>query len=160
MDIDTKLKDLPLVSLKTGERLLEQGGKPEGIYFLHEGSVKVTKDGYKVAATAERGAVFGEMSVLLDREHSASVECLEDSNFYYVELPRKYLEDNPAVIWHMAQLLALRLFNLDQYLVDVKNQYVGHDHLEMVDDVLETLLNQQATKPVQREDSKRDTPDY
>jgi hypothetical protein len=52
------------------------------------------------------------------------------------------------------------LFNLNQYLVDIKHQYEGHDHLDMVDEVLETLLNQQKTEVVHREDSKRDTPDY
>ncbi|MCK5499429.1 MAG: hypothetical protein KAI77_09515, partial [Gammaproteobacteria bacterium] len=109
---------------------------------------------------SDEGAVFGEMSIMLESEHSASVECLEDSKFYCIEHPRKYLEDHPNVIWHIAQILSLRLFNLNQYLVDVKRQYEGHDHLQMVDDVLETLLNQQKTKVLQREHSKRDTPDY
>jgi len=57
-------------------------------------------------------------------------------------------------------LLSLRLFNLNQYLVDIKAQFEGHDHLGMVDQVLETLLNQQKTGVLKREDSQRDTPDY
>jgi CRP-like cAMP-binding protein len=159
-DIDDSLKKFPLLSLQAGECLLTQGGSPAGIYFLNSGAVRISKDGYQVAVSGERGAVFGEMSVLLDKPHSASVECLEDSTFYHVEHPAEYLADQPAVLWHIAQILGLRLYNLDQYLVDVKKQYQGHDHLDMVDDVLGTLLNQQQTRPVQREDSKRDTPDY
>jgi CRP-like cAMP-binding protein len=160
IDIEENLKAFPLMSLTAGEYLLTQEEKTDSIYFLLEGSVKVTKDGYEVAVISDKGAVFGEMSILLDSEHSASVQCLEDSKFYHIEHPRKYLEDHPKVIWHIAQILGLRLFNLNQYLVDVKSQYEGHDHLNMVDDVLETLLNQQKTKVFQREDSKRDTPDY
>jgi CRP-like cAMP-binding protein len=160
IDIETSLKALPLISLSAGEYLLTQEEKTNSIYFLIEGTVSVIKDSYEVAVVSDKGAVFGEMSILLDIEHSASVQCLEDSRFYHIEDPGKYLEDHPRVIWHIAQILALRLFNLNQYLVDVKSQYEGHDHLSMVDGVLETLLNQQKTTVLKREDSKRDTPDY
>ena len=160
IEIEKSLKEFPLISLTAGEYLLKESEKTDSIYFLLEGSVKVTKDGYDVAVVSDKGAVFGEMSILLDNDHSASVQCVEDSKFYHIAHPRKYLEDHPRVIWHIAQILGLRLFNLNQYLVDVKSQYEGHDHLNMVDDVLETLLNQQKTKVLQRKDSKRDTPDY
>ena len=111
-----------------------------------EGSVKVVKDGYEVAVRSDKGAVFGEMSIMLDSDHSASVQCLEDSKFYHIAHPKEYLEDHPKIIWYIAQIVSLRLFNLTQYLVDVKRQYEGHDHLHMVDDVLETLLNHQKTR--------------
>ena len=160
LDFDTSLREFPTVSLKTGEYLLRQGEKTDVLYFLVEGSVKVLKDDYEVAVVSDKGAVFGEMSILLSMEHSASVQCMMDSEFYRIDNPADYIESNPAVIWHIAQILGRRLFNLNQYLVDVKRQYEGHDHLEMVDDVLETLLNQQKTQKVQRGHSKRDTPDY
>jgi len=160
IDIEASLKAFPLLSLTAGEYLLTQDEKTDSIYFLLEGSVKVTRDGVEVAVVSDKGAVFGEMSILLDCRHSASVQCMQDSKFYHIEHPRKYLEDHPEIIWHIAQVLGLRLLNLDQYLVDVKNQYAGHDHLHMVDNVLETLLNQQKTKVLKRGDSKRDTPDY
>jgi CRP-like cAMP-binding protein len=160
IEITESLKDFPVMSLNAGEKLLAQGERSDTIYFLLEGSVEVVKDGYEVAVVSSKGAVFGEMSILLDTECSASVRCLEDSKFIAIGDPRKYLEEHPKLIWHIAQILGLRLFNLNQYLVDIKHQYEGHDHLNMVDDVLETLLNQQKTKVVQRGDSKRDTPDY
>lgn len=160
IDIEASLKDFPLLSLAGSEYLLTQGEKTDRIYFLLEGSVEVVKDGYGVAVVSDKGAMFGEMSIFLGNEHSASVRCLEDSKFYVIEKPERFLKEHPEVIWHIAQILGLRLFNMNQYLVDVKRQYEGHDHLHMVDDVLETLLNQQKTKVLQREDSKRDTPDY
>ena len=107
---------------------------------------------------------FGELSVMLSSKHSASVECLEDSQFYKVDQPRQYLESHPELIWHIAQVVSTRLHNLSQYLVDVKRQYGGHDHLDMVDDVLGTLLNQQKTSLTpqreRRRKSNRDMPDY
>jgi CRP-like cAMP-binding protein len=160
INIEESLNEFPLLSMQAGEHLLTQGETSDSIYFLLEGSVEVVKDGYEVAIVSDKGAVFGEMSILLDNEHSATVRCLEDSSFYAIEHPGKYLQDHPKVIWHIAQILGLRLFNLNQYLVDVKRQYEGHDHIQMVDDVLEALLNQQKTRVLQRGDSKRDTPDY
>jgi CRP-like cAMP-binding protein len=160
MDIETDLKRFPLVSLAAGHYLITQGEMTDSIYYLHEGSVKVTKDGYDVAVIREKGAVFGEMSILLEYQHTASVQCLEDSSFYHIEHPKKYLEEHPGLIWHIARILGMRLLNLNQYLVDVKRQYEGHDHLDMVDEVLETLLNQQKTRVLRRGGSKRDTGEY
>jgi CRP-like cAMP-binding protein len=82
------------------------------------------------STVSDEGTVFGELSILLDKEHSASVECLEDSKFYCIENPREYFEDHPKVIWHIAQILGLRIFNLNQYLADLKHQDEGQDHLQ------------------------------
>ena len=160
IEILESLKDFPVMSLKAGEKLLAQGETNNTIYFLVDGSVEVVRDGYRVAIASDKGAVFGEMSILLDIECSALIRCLEDSKFIAIENPKKYLEEHPKLIWHMSQILGLRLYNLNQYLVNIKHQYEGHDHLDMVDDVLETLLNQQKTKVMSRGNSKRDTPDY
>ena len=160
IDITESLKEFPLISLAAGETLLVQGEGTNSVYFLFEGTVKIIKDDCEIAVISDKGAVFGEMAIMLEREHSASVQCIKDSKFFQIEHPRHYLEKHPKVIWHIAEILCLRLFNLNKYLVDVKGQYEGHDHLKMVDDVLETLLAQQKTKALSRGDSQRDTPDY
>lgn len=160
MDILESLCNFPVVSLSAGEYLLKEGDKIDSIFFLLEGSVKVTKNSCEVGIRSDKGTVFGEMAILMDHVHSASVQCLEDSKFYQIEHPQQYLENHPKLIWHIAQILAVRLFKLTQYLVDVKRQYEGHDHLNMVDEVLTSLLNQQDSKILKRPDSKRDTPDY
>jgi CRP-like cAMP-binding protein len=160
IDIETDLNRFPLVSMVAGDMLIKQGELTDSIFFLRTGAVKVTKDGYEVAVIRDKGAVFGEMSILLQYKHTASVQCLEDSEFYHIQHPRKYLEEHPGIIWYIAQVLGMRLFHLNQYLVDVKRQYEGHDHMHMVDEVLETLLNQQKTRIVRRGNSKRDTGEY
>ena len=160
IDLDKSLHGFPVVSLAAGEFLVEEGHQTDCIYFLDSGAVKVVQDDCEVAVRRERGAVFGEMALLLKAPHSASVQCLEPSTFFRIENPRDFLEDHPELIWFIAEILALRLFNLTQYLVDVKAQYTGHDHIAMVDDVLSTLLHQQKTTVLRRGDSQRDTPDY
>lgn len=159
-NIKESLKEFPLISLAAGETLLVQGEATDSVYFLLEGTVKIIKDDCEIAIISDEGAVFGEMAIMLEREHSATVQCVKDSKFFQIEHPRQYLEEHPKVIWHIAEILCLRLFNLSNYLVDVKGQYEGHDHLKMVDDVLETLLTQQKTEVLRRKDSRRDTPDY
>ena len=103
----------------------------------------------RVARASEPGNVFGEMSVLLGSAHHATVRALKPSSFAVIENPREFLAASAEVTFHVAKLLAARLNSLNQYLVDVKQQYEGHDHIGMVDDVLETLMHHQPRRPVQ-----------
>ena len=102
-----------------------------------------------MARASEPGNVFGEMSVLLGSAHHATVRTLKPSSFAVIENPREFLTASAEVTFHVAKLLAARLNSLNQYLVDVKQQYEGHDHIGMVDDVLETLMHHQPRRPVQ-----------
>jgi hypothetical protein len=87
------------------------------------------------------------MSVLLRRHCTASVRTLKPSVFAVVDQPERFLRESSEASLHVAVLLARRLEALNRYLVDVKTQYEGHDHLGMVDDVLNTLLHQQPRSP-------------
>ena len=49
INIENVLEDFPLVTLHAGEQLLKQGEKTNSLYFLHEGSVEIIKDGCMVA---------------------------------------------------------------------------------------------------------------
>lgn len=149
--IEDVLKDFPLVSLHEGDYLLTQGEKTNSIYFLHKGAVEIIKDGFNVGISSEKGSVFGEMSILLDIEHSATVRCVKDSKFYHIHDPKQYFESHPEVVWHIAQMLSRRIFNLNQYFVDVKSHYEGpsaeklsikldlDDHQKMVNEALKIL---------------------
>jgi len=78
------------------------------------------------------------------------------SRFHVVDNPKIYLQENPAVCLHLCELIARRLDAVNKYLVDVKHQFAGHDHLAMVDQVLDTLMNRQ---PRQRVAPKRSSLD-
>jgi len=124
-----------------GEVVMEQGSAQGPLFVLIEGEVEILRDGVQVAKSSEPGAVFGEMSVLLACAHTATVRALKASSFAIVENPRAFLASSPEASFHVASLLAARLDALTKYLVDVKQQYEGHDHLGMVDEVLETLMH-------------------
>jgi CRP-like cAMP-binding protein len=87
------------------------------------------------------------MSVLLGRPATATVRAITPAVLSVVENPRQFLIEHPQVSLYVAELLARRLDSLNKYLVDVKRQYEGHDHLGMVDDVLDSLMNRPHPRP-------------
>ncbi len=159
-EFQSKIDGLEKRRLEKDEALINQGDSLDKVYFLLSGKINVLKDDFKIASVTDKYSVFGEMSIFLNIPHSATIMCEEESEFAVVSNPSAWLEANPDVLLHITKVVCLRLFNLNQYLIDVKKQYEGHDHLGMVDDVLETLLNQQKSEIMKREKSKRDTYDY
>lgn len=127
--------------------VMEQDSPAGPLLVLVEGEVEILRDGLRVAKTNQAGAVFGEMSVLLGCAHTATVRALKPSQFAIIENPRQFLATSADASFHVAGLLAKRLDALNKYLVDVKRQYEGHDHLGMVDEVLETLMHRQPRRP-------------
>ena len=129
-----------------GETILEQGKCTGLLFFLIEGTVEVVKDDVPVAKTSQPGATFGELSVLLGVDHTATVRALTPCLFHVVEQPRALLETSPQVCLHVCELVARRLDAMNRYLVDVQQQLAGHDHIGMVDDVLSALLHKQPSR--------------
>jgi CRP-like cAMP-binding protein len=126
---------------EAGETVIEQNAPVSGLLVLLSGVVEILRDGVRLAKAGERGAVFGEMSMLLGGPTTATVRALEPAEFAVIENPREFLLAHPDAALHVAELLARRLQALNIYLIDVKRQYEGHDHLGMVDEVLEALMH-------------------
>ena len=147
------LKDREVRRFDTGETVIEQGGRTDALYFLIEGSVEVLKDNVPVALASQPGVVFGEMAALLGGEHTATVRAVAPSAFHIVENPRTFLSESPAMCLHVCELLARRLDSLNKYLLDVKRQFAEHDHIGMVDEVLESLLHRQPRQRVRPRES-------
>ncbi len=135
--------DCPRRGVAPGDLVLEQGQVAAPMMILIEGEVEILRDDVRVAVTSEPGSVFGEMAALLGTVCTATVRALKPSTFAVVENPEEFLRISPEATLHVARLLARRLDTLNRYLVDVKAQYEGHDHLGMVDEVLETLMHRQ-----------------
>ncbi len=130
-----------------GDVIIAQDAQGGELLVLLSGEVEVLRDGVRVAKARERGVVFGEMSVLLGRPATATVRAITPAVLSVVENPRQFLIEHPQVSLYVAELLARRLDSLNKYLVDVKRQYEGHDHLGMVDDVLDSLMNRPYPRP-------------
>jgi CRP/FNR family transcriptional regulator, cyclic AMP receptor protein len=69
---------------------------------------------------------------------------LGDAQVHVIEDGVAFFTGHPDLSWLLARLLANRLNAATTYLVDLKRQFAGYgDHLEMVGEVLETLLHEQ-----------------
>ena len=130
-------------SFDAGATVLEQGTTGGPMFVIVQGEVEVLRDKVRVAKISGQGAVFGEMHVLLGGPHNATIRTLKPSVFAVIENPRQFLAASAETSLYIAELLAARLDAMNKYLVDVKQQYEGHDHLGMVDKVLNSLVHHQ-----------------
>jgi CRP-like cAMP-binding protein len=125
-----------------GTLLIHEGGKTGHLYVLIEGQLEVVKGDTVVAVLAEPGAVLGEMSVLLDQPHTATVRAASDSIVYAFDDAASFLRDQPVIALLVARLLAQRLNVATTYLADIMQQYAGHgSHLSMVGEILQSMIN-------------------
>lgn len=135
---------LPQRSFDTGAVLLAEGTRTDALHVLIDGEVEIVKGGTPIYATTEPGAVFGEISVLLDVPHTATVKALAPCQTYFVADAAGFLRTHRDLAYLLSRMLAKRLNSVTAYLADLKAQYEDRsDHLGMVDEILDSLLHQQ-----------------
>lgn len=155
-DLLKSLSGHEIKRFEAGDVILTQGHKAGVLLVLIEGAIEVAKDGIPVDFVTTPGSVFGEISALLDVGHSAEVRAGEKSSLFVIENPKEFLRRHPEFHLHVSELLARRLNNLVKYLSDVKAQFEGHDHIGMVDEIMDSLVHRQ---PRRRERTGRDDPE-
>lgn len=109
---------LPLATYRAGETILKAGSKTARLLILKSGAVAILKDSIEIATVDEPGAVFGEISALLDQPHSADVRTLEESEFRVADAAQ--LANNPNAMLYLAKNLARRLVAADDILVQLR----------------------------------------
>jgi CRP/FNR family cyclic AMP-dependent transcriptional regulator len=130
------------LTMPAGTLFIHEGSKTGHLFVLVEGRVEVVRGDTVVAVITEPGAVFGEMSVLLDRPHTATVRAASDSVIYEFDDAAGFLRDQPEVALLIARLLAQRLNVATTYLADIMHQYADHgSHLSMVGELLQSMIN-------------------
>jgi CRP-like cAMP-binding protein len=147
--------DLPQERVAAGEVLIVEGSSPESMVVLVSGTVVVERDGTPFARIDSPGAVFGEMSWILDRPATATARAADDIVVHRVSDPAGFFRDRPDAALSVLRMTAARLDGLTQYLVDVKRQFAGNeDHSGMIGRIVDTLVHHQAPRP--RTGSARD----
>ncbi len=125
-----------------GTVLITEGSTTGHLFVLAEGQLEVLRGDTVVAVLSEPGAVTGEMSVLLETPHTATVRTSAPSTLYEFENAAAFLNEQPAVALLIARLLAQRLNVATTYLADLMRQYAGHGtHLEMVGEILQSMIS-------------------
>jgi CRP/FNR family transcriptional regulator, cyclic AMP receptor protein len=153
MDVLELCKTLPLRTFGPQEVVIEQERRCGMLFILVSGCIEVVKGDVQVSIISQPGAFLGEMSVLLDAPHMATVRALETSTFHVADDPEGFLRSNPTIAMELARMLAGKLNLVTSYLADLKHQFADSgDHLEMVDDVLEGLLHHQDRKALAESD--------
>jgi CRP/FNR family transcriptional regulator, cyclic AMP receptor protein len=115
-----RLAALPIATYQAGETVLAAGATSGRLLVLKSGAVEVVKDGVRIAEVSEPGAVLGELSMLLDRPHTADVRALEAAEFHVADVASLTYE--PANVLYVTVLLARRLDATNQALSEVKRQ--------------------------------------
>jgi CRP/FNR family transcriptional regulator, cyclic AMP receptor protein len=129
-------------NVRSGEVVIHEGSSTGRLYVLIEGRLEVTKGGTVIACLSEPGAVFGEMSVLLEQPHTATVRASSACVIHEIDDAFGFLNQQPGLALLLACMLAQRLNVANTYLADLMRQYARHgNHLAMVGEVLQSMIN-------------------
>src|SRR6478735_1798947 len=142
-----KLATLPLATYQAGETVLSAASTTGQLLILKEGAVAVIKEGVEIARVTEPGAVFGELSVLLDQPHTADVRALEVSQFHVADAAT-LLRVDPIALLYVATVLARRLDDANQALIELRRELEAgrpRSVIEKTAEEIEGLLGARAT---------------
>ncbi len=158
-DMLSRSDHLPEVEFAPGETVTVEGAPSGEIWVLVSGALAVRKGGELVNSISRPGAVVGEISVLLDTAHGATVEAAVPSILRVAHDGHAFLGQDPELLRQVAVGLAERLNLVTTYLADLKHQYGDAPGLSMVAEVVGRLAAHQ--QPAARSGSARDPdPEY
>ncbi|MGH9891256.1 MAG: cyclic nucleotide-binding domain-containing protein [bacterium] len=95
---------LPVRTFGPGEVVLREGERSGLLFIMVSGTVEVVKGEIRINTVCEPGAFFGEMSVLLDAPHMATVRTVESTTFHVTEDPLAFLRSSPAIAMDLSRL--------------------------------------------------------
>jgi len=143
-------KGLSSITLNEGDILLQEGHRSNKFYILIDGECEVLRGNFQINRVSEPGSIFGEMSILLNIPHMATVKSIRETQLYLVDNALDFLKSNTEITFHLAKMLAQRLNGVTSYLMDIKKQFEGKDdHFSMIDVVLESLVYNQDNEDIE-----------
>jgi formylglycine-generating enzyme required for sulfatase activity len=135
--IEESLASLPITRFEAGEIVVLAGSRSEQLLFLKKGVVAVVKDGIEIARVTESGAVFGELSILLNQPHSADVRAVEASQFHVASAD--ILARDPLLLFYVGAILARRLNGTNRLFVELKTQLKADQRGGIVEKTIEKM---------------------
>jgi CRP/FNR family cyclic AMP-dependent transcriptional regulator len=133
-----RLADLPLAKYEAGEFVLTAGSITGRLLILKEGAVVVVKEDVEIGEVTTHGAVFGELSVLLDRPHTADVVAVKPSQFYVANAAGPFMQD-PVVLLYVAAVLAGRLDRANKAVIHLKSQIEDGESFFVIGKTVQTI---------------------
>jgi len=135
---EKRLAALPVETYAAGETIVSEGTKTGRLFILKGGAVSVVKSGTEIAAVSQPGAVFGELSALLNQPHSADVRALEDCEFHVADAAT-LLGQDPAALLYVTMVLAERLDAANRAFLELKNQIASGEPPGLIDETLDKI---------------------
>jgi len=133
-----RLAALPVATYEAGETVFAAGSRPGRLLILRKGAVMIVKEDVEIARVTEPGAVFGELSVLLDQAHTAHVRALETSEFFVADATT-FLAQDPIAALYVSMVLARRLDGANRVFVQLKSQLEADQPRSVVAKTVEKL---------------------
>jgi CRP/FNR family transcriptional regulator, cyclic AMP receptor protein len=130
---------LPVTVLGPRGVLVAGGASTGKLYVLKSGDLEIVREGSVVASFGEPGDVVGEMSVLLEKPHTATVRSRMGAEVHVVDDPVAFLDTHPAVSRHIARSLAQRLEKTTALLIDLRAQMKDRQDHELADRIFALL---------------------
>ena len=115
---------------KKGQIIFEEGGKPNGIYCLHGGKVKVYKTGdegrQQIVRFAKPGDIIGYRSMVSGEPYAASAAAIEDSVVCCIPLDTftNMMEKDTSFSWQVMQLLSGDLRRAESQIMNLAQKPV------------------------------------
>jgi len=134
---EKRLAALPLARYEAGETVFAEGTKTGRLLILKSGAVSIFKGDIEFAQVAEPGAVFGELSALLDEPHSADVRTLETSEFYLADAAT--LLQDPVALLYVTMVLARRIDTANKGLLQLKIMLQAGEPKGLIDATLDKI---------------------
>ena len=136
----------PELHADIGDVIVSEGSSTDRLTVLVDGALEVRTAGEVVATIDQPGACIGEISLLLDHRHGASVVATAPSRLRVLDNASAVLADDATLLLPVAAILAARLRLVTTYLADLRHQYAGSGHgLGMVSEVLGSLTQHYGT---------------
>jgi CRP-like cAMP-binding protein len=135
---ESRFAALPLASYGPDETVFAEVTSTGRLLILKSGAVSIVKGGTEIAKIARPGAVFGELSALLDQPHTADVRTLEASEFHVADAAALLVQD-PAALLYVAMSLAQRLDGANHLLLELKSELQAGESPSLIGKTVERI---------------------
>lgn len=114
-----------LVTLETGETLINKGDQGDAMFVITQGQVKVHDGSYEFAKLGQ-GECFGEYALIDPEVRNASISADSDTTLFKLEQDDFYdlVEDAPGFVNSVLVILIRRLRKVDEVQKSLANSYL------------------------------------
>lgn len=133
------------IFVKDGDYIFHEGKYPSGIFCIHKGKIKLSRDGQEgrehIVRFAKEGDILGYKALITGGTYSASAVALDDCHICVIprELFFEMIQNNPKLSMKMMEILANELNNAEERVMELAQKTVRERLAETLLILLETF---------------------